>query len=179
MTDHPTASAIPQVQLALITGSSSWGLAFPEDIGVEGVRVLARDLCFETPYGQSDNWKLLEFDAALTAEGRSKLALCMYSHGNPRDRIDHSCHQRAFWVLREAGVKRVLSSSTIGAVNKAIQPGDLVLTMGTGYYEGEGAISAAIGYLSETGGIGYSAGIGVPLGGDGPVLRAGVSLKLN
>jgi autotransporter adhesin len=59
------------------------------------------------------------------------------------------------------------------------EPGDLVLTMGTGYYEGEGAISAAIGYLSETGGIGYSAGIGLPLGGDGPVLRAGVSLKLN
>ena len=58
-------------------------------------------------------------------------------------------------------------------------PGDLVLTMGTGYYEGEGAVSAAIGYLSETGGIGYSAGIGLPLGGDGPVLRAGVSLKLN
>ena len=37
----------------------------------------------------------------------------------------------------------------------------------------------AIGYLNESGGIGYSAGIGLPLGGDGPVLRAGVSLKLN
>jgi 5'-methylthioadenosine phosphorylase len=127
MTHHPTASDIPQVQLALITGSSSWGLAFPEDIGVAGVRVLARDLRFDTPFGPSDNWKLLEFDAAMTAEGRSKRALCMYSHGNPRDRIDHSCHQRAFWVLQEAGVRRVLASSTIGAVNKAIQPGDLVI----------------------------------------------------
>ena len=59
------------------------------------------------------------------------------------------------------------------------EPGDLVVSMGTGYYEGEGAISAAIGYLNETGAIGYSAGIGVPLGGDGPVVRAGVSFKLN
>ena len=42
-----------------------------------------------------------------------------------------------------------------------------------------GSVSAAIGYLNESGGIGYSAGIGMPLGGDGPVLRAGVSLKLN
>jgi autotransporter adhesin len=59
------------------------------------------------------------------------------------------------------------------------QPGDLVLTMGTGYYEGEGAVSAAVGYLNGSGTVGYTAGIGVPLGGDGPVLRAGVSLKLN
>jgi hypothetical protein len=51
--------------------------------------------------------------------------------------------------------------------------------MGTGFYEGEGAISAAVGYLSQSGTVGYTAGVGVPLGGDGPVLRAGVSLKLN
>ena len=58
-------------------------------------------------------------------------------------------------------------------------PGDLVATMGTGYYEGESAISAAIGYLNQSGTIGYTAGVGMPLGGDGPVLRAGISLKLN
>ena len=51
----------------------------------------------------------------------------MYSHGNPRDHIDHSCHRRAFWVLMQAGVRQVLACSTIGAVNKAIQPGDMVV----------------------------------------------------
>ncbi|CUX70462.1 MULTISPECIES: 5'-methylthioadenosine phosphorylase [Agrobacterium] len=127
MTDTPATSAIPKAGLAIITGSANWGLAFPEDVGVDGVRVLARDLAFETPYGISENWKLLEFDASITAEGRSKVALCMYSHGNPRDQIDHSCHQRSFWVLMNAGVKRVLACSTIGAVNKAIQPGDMVI----------------------------------------------------
>ena len=32
---------IPQVGLAIITGSANWGLAFPEDVGFEGVRTLA------------------------------------------------------------------------------------------------------------------------------------------
>lgn len=126
MTDAPLSS-VPKVGLAIITGSANWGLAFPEDIGMDGVRVLARDLSFGTPWGQSDHWKLLEFDAALTADSTPRQALCMYSHGNPRDHIDHSCHRRAFWVLMQAGVRRVLACSTIGAVNKAILPGDLVI----------------------------------------------------
>lgn len=120
-------SPIPKVGLCIITGSANWGIAFPEDVAVKGVRVLSRDLSFETPYGQTDNWKLLEFDGSITADGHTKQALCMYSHGNPRDRIDHSCHVRAFWVLMEAGVKRVLACSTIGSMNKAIQPGDMVI----------------------------------------------------
>lgn len=121
------AAAIPQVGLALITGSANWGLAFPEDLQMEGVRVIARDLTYQTPWGPSDNWKLLEFAAEITAEGLPKRALCMYSHGNPRDEIDHACHRRAFWVLQQAGVRRVVASSTLGAVNKAIQTGDLVI----------------------------------------------------
>lgn len=122
-----THATIPQVEHAVITGSSSWGLAFPEDIGMPGVRVLARDLSFATPWGDSDNWKLLEFDASITADGAVRQVLCMYSHGNPRDQIDHSCHRRAFWVLQQAGVHQVLACSTIGAVNRAILVGDMVI----------------------------------------------------
>lgn len=118
---------LPRVPHAIITGSANWGLAFPEDVGLPGVRVLGRDMRFDTPWGPSDHWKLLEFDGQITADGQVRQVLCMYSHGNPRDEIDHSCHRRAFWVLKEAGVKRVLACSTIGAVNKAIQPGDLVI----------------------------------------------------
>ncbi|NEJ69595.1 5'-methylthioadenosine phosphorylase [Rhizobium phaseoli] len=127
MTDPVIIPLIPKTELAIITGSANWGLAFPEDIAMPGVRVLARDLSFDTPYGVSDNWKLLEFDASITQDRQRKRALCMYSHGNPRDRIDHSCHQRAFWVLMESGVRHVLACSTLGAVNKAIQPGDMVI----------------------------------------------------
>jgi len=124
---QPILSPIPQVRQAIITGSANWGLAFPEDVAMQGVRVLSRDLSFDTPFGQTDNWKLLELDASITADGRTRQVLCMYSHGNPRDEIDHSCHRRAFWVLMRAGVKSVLACSTLGAVNKAIQPGDMVI----------------------------------------------------
>jgi 5'-methylthioadenosine phosphorylase len=127
MSDRQTISSIPAVRTAIITGSANWGLAFPEDIGVPGVHVLARDLVFETPYGLTENWKLLEFDSSITADGRTKQVLCMYSHGNPREYIDHACHRRAFWVLMQAGVRQVLACSTVGAVNKAIQTGDMVI----------------------------------------------------
>lgn len=121
------AVGIPQVRLALITGSANWGLAFPEDTGMDGVRVIARDMAFDTPWGPSENWKLIEFSSDVTPDRKPHRALCMYSHGNPREEIDHACHRRAFWVLQEAGVKQVLASSTMGAVNRAIQPGDLAI----------------------------------------------------
>lgn len=127
MTQTSLLSEIPKTGLAIITGSANWGLAFPEDVGMPGIHVLARDLSFDTPYGVSDNWKLLEFDGSITVDGQTKQALCMYSHGNPRDQIDHSCHRRAFWVLMESGVQHVIACSTVGAVNKAIQPGDMVI----------------------------------------------------
>ncbi|MBZ9739817.1 MULTISPECIES: hypothetical protein [unclassified Mesorhizobium] len=118
--DHSTD--IPKVGLAIITGSANWGLAFPEDAEVDGVRTLQRDMSFETPFGRTDNWKLIEFDASITAEGKTKQALCMYSHGNPRHHIDHSCHRRAFWVLMSAGVRQILACSTIGAVTRRSSP---------------------------------------------------------
>lgn len=126
-TATPMHADIPSAEHAVITGSANWGLAFPEDIGVPGIRVIARDLSFATPWGDSDNWKLLEFDASITSDGATRQVLCMYSHGNPRDEIDHSCHRRAFWVLQQAGVHQVLACSTLGAVNRAIQVGDLVI----------------------------------------------------
>ncbi|RWD61429.1 MAG: 5'-methylthioadenosine phosphorylase [Mesorhizobium sp.] len=128
MTIHSSApEPIPSVELALITGSASWGLALPEDVPVAGVEVLARDIAFDTPYGRTENWKLLAFDGSITSDRRPRRALCMYSHGNPRDEVDHACHRRAFWVLREAGVKRVIACSTVGSVNRAIRNGDLVI----------------------------------------------------
>jgi 5'-methylthioadenosine phosphorylase len=130
MTTSPSGQQvqpIPEVELALITGSANWGLRFPEDVGIAGVSVLARDLAYETPHGVSENWKLLEFAGSMTPDGRPRRALAMYSHGNPRDWIDHSCHRRAFSVLAAAGVRRILASSTIGSLNRAIRAGDYVI----------------------------------------------------
>ncbi|WP_199286340.1 phosphorylase family protein, partial [Pseudogemmobacter humi] len=118
---------IPQVDFALIGGSANWGIAFPEDLDAPGVRVVARDLSFATPYGDSPEWKLLEFDGAVTVDGRARRALYVFSHGWGVEAIDHRAHQKVFWLLREAGVRRIVSSSTSGSLNRAVLAGDLVI----------------------------------------------------
>lgn len=123
----PALSDIPKVDLAIATGSPNWGIAFPEDVEFEGVRLLQRDMSFDTPWGPTDNWKLFELSAEITASRRSTRVLCMYSHGNPRDEMDHSCHRRAFWTMQQAGVRQIISMSSLGAVNKAIRAGDMVI----------------------------------------------------
>ena len=120
-------STIPSVQFANICGSANWGLRFPEDVNLPGVKVLARDLSFDTPYGVSSEWKLLELDGAITADGLSRQVLSVFSHGWSADEIDHGASRRVFWILREAGVKKVLASSTVGSLNKGVLEGDFVI----------------------------------------------------
>ena len=102
-------------------------MSVPEDVGLAGVTVLARDMVFSTPYGDTGEWKLIEYDGALTADGAPRRALVVWSHGWPLDRIDHEAHRRVFWVLQQAGVRKVLCSSTAGALNRAVLKGDLTI----------------------------------------------------
>jgi 5'-methylthioadenosine phosphorylase len=118
---------IPSVDYALICGSANWGLRFPEDIQEPGISVIQGDMEFQTPWGKTSEWKLLEFDASITVDGKPRRALCVFSHGWPLDEIDHSAQRRVFWVLREAGVKKVVASSTVGSLNRAILERDFVI----------------------------------------------------
>ena len=119
--------AIPKTAFALLSGSAGWGLRFPDDLAEPGVRVLDRWLTFETPWGPVDNWQMLELDGRLTADGRARQVLNVFSHGWPNDAIDHAAHRRVAWVLAQAGVRKALADSTCGSLNKAIQPRDLVI----------------------------------------------------
>lgn len=118
---------IPQTPFALLSGSASWGLKFPDDLDEPGIRVLERGLTFDTPWGSVENWQVIEFDGSITVDGKSRTALNVFFHGMPMDRIDHSTPRRVFWILEQAGVKKVLSDSTCGSLNRAIQPGDFVI----------------------------------------------------
>jgi len=123
-----TPTEIPQAPYAMIGGSANWGLRFPEDVVAPGVTVIARDLTFDTPYGPSRDWKIVEFDGTITADGKPRRALYVFSHGTTSgDEIDHEGHRKAFWVMREAGVRRILASSTSGSLNRGIMAGDMVI----------------------------------------------------
>lgn len=119
---------IPRTPFALVSGSAGWGLKFPDDLDEPGVRVVERGLSFETPWGRTANWQLLEYDGGVTADGRPRLALNVFAHGWPRDAVDHSAHRKVFWVLGQAGVRKVLSDSTCGSLNRALQPRDYIIT---------------------------------------------------
>ncbi len=120
-------TTIPQTPWALLSGSAGWGLRFPDDLAEPGVRVLDRWLAFDTPWGPSERWQVLELDGALTADGRPRVLLNVFSHGWPHDAIDHAAHRRVAWVLREAGVKKILADSTCGSLNKALAPRDFIV----------------------------------------------------
>jgi len=118
----------PKTPFALISGSAGWGLKFPDDLREPGVRIAERGLSFATPWGRTDNWQVIEYDRSITVDGQPRLALNVFAHGWPVDTIDHSVHRKVFWVLGEAGVKKVLSDSTCGSLNRALQPRDFIIT---------------------------------------------------
>jgi 5'-methylthioadenosine phosphorylase len=120
--------SIPHTPFALVSGSASWGLKFPDDLSEPGVHVVERGLTFGTPWGPTSNWQLIEYDGSVTVDGKPRLALNIFAHGWPPDTVDHSVHRKVFWVLGQAGVKKVLSDSTCGSLNRALQPRDYVIT---------------------------------------------------
>ncbi len=122
------AEKIPQATVALISGSAGWGLKFPEDLHEPGIRVLERGMSFDTPWGRTDNWQLIECEGRITPDGRPRRVLNVFAHGWPTDRVDHGAHQKTIWVLGEAGVEKVLSDSTCGSLNRALPPRDFVIS---------------------------------------------------
>jgi 5'-methylthioadenosine phosphorylase len=120
-------TAIPLVDFAIICGSASWGLRFPEDLQEPGAAVVQEAMKFETPWGPTSEWRLLEIGAEQTVDAQPRRVLTVFSHGWPLDRIDHEAQRRVFWVLQQAGVRKILASSTAGSLNRAILQGDFVI----------------------------------------------------
>jgi 5'-methylthioadenosine phosphorylase len=118
---------IHRTPFAIISGSAGWGVPFPDGVKLSGVKVLERNLTFETPWGPSANWQVLEIDGVHTPDKRTRTVLNVFSHGWPLDSVDHSAHRRVGWILREAGARKVLSDSTCGSLNKFLQPRDFII----------------------------------------------------
>ena len=113
------ADRIPTAGYAIIGGSSTFSIRFPEELDEADVEVVEDGLRFETPYGESPPFKLFKVG------DRRVLACRMHGWRSGVTRADTS--RQVFWVFREAGVKNILAEGGVGAVNHLLNPQDIVV----------------------------------------------------
>jgi 5'-methylthioadenosine phosphorylase len=103
------------------------GAGLPGRPGGTGVRIPDRGLTFETPWGASENWQVLEVDGSHTPDRKTRTILNVFAHGWPVDSIDHATHRKVGWIMMQAGVRKILSDSTCGSLNKFLKPKDFII----------------------------------------------------
>jgi len=108
-----------KTDFAVIGGSGTLSSDFPLGAADAGVKILADNLEFETPYGISPAFRLFSVD------GKQVLTCKMHGWRSGVSRADAS--RQVFWVLREAGVKRIIAEGGIGSVNHLLDPRDFVI----------------------------------------------------
>ncbi len=114
------AEQIPQVEYAIIGGSSTFSISFPEDLGREDVEVLEKDLFFETPFGTSPAFKL-------ALMGEKKFITCKMHGWRPNEVTRGTASQQVFWVFQQAGVKKIFAEGGVGSINHLLELRDLVI----------------------------------------------------
>lgn len=110
---------IPAAEYAVIGGSSTFSLNFPEDLGAQDVEVKQEGLIWDTPFGESPTFKLF------TVQGKNVLTCKMHGWRSGHSRGQAS--QQLFWVLKEAGVKKIIADGGVGSINHLLKPRDLLI----------------------------------------------------
>ena len=110
---------IPAARYAVIGGSGTLSSDFPCASTADDVEILADGLHFTTPYGESPAFRLF------SVAGRRVLTCRMHGWRSGVTRADAS--RQVFWVLREAGVTRILSEGGVGTVNPLLDPRDFLI----------------------------------------------------
>ncbi|WP_236995027.1 MTAP family purine nucleoside phosphorylase [Heliomicrobium modesticaldum] len=114
-----SSASIPAAPFAIIGGSSTNSLRFPEALNVPGLTVLETYPGWETPFGPSPAFVYFEL------KGRRALTCVMHGWRPGVKRADAS--RQIFWVFQQAGVKQILSEGGVGAINELLRPRDLVI----------------------------------------------------
>ncbi len=118
---------IPKTLYCHLGGSGTWGCSFPEDVLFEGVRLLQKDMEFETPFGTTVGLKLFEMDASITADHKTRQVIYVPFHGwKGLSPYDTCPAERVFWVLQQAGVQYILADGSGGGINPLMEPGDII-----------------------------------------------------
>jgi len=112
--------SIPQAEFAIIGGSSTFSIEFPEDLHRPDVEVLETGLVFETPYGTGPALKLLR-------QGDKRI-LTVRMHGwRPNVVTRGVASQQLFWLFQQAGVKKIFVEGGVGSINHLLELRDLVI----------------------------------------------------
>jgi len=110
---------VPSADCAVIGGSGTFSLDFPEALGREDVTVLTAGTVYETPFGPGPPLKLF------TIGDRRVLAVRM--HGWRQGVSRAAASRQLFWLFRQAGVREVLAEGGVGAVNHLLNLRDLLV----------------------------------------------------
>ncbi|EFR41520.1 phosphorylases family 2 [Selenomonas sp. oral taxon 137 str. F0430] len=114
-----TEKDVPQAGYAVIGGSGTLSSDFPRASMAADVEIIADGLHFITPYGESPAFRLF------SVAGRRVLTCKMHGWRSGVTRADAS--RQVFWVLRAAGVRRILSEGGVGTVNPLLDPRDFLI----------------------------------------------------
>lgn len=104
---------------AIIGGSSTCSIKFPDAVNDPDTRVLEEGQVFNTPFGESPPFTLFE----ITGE---KVMTCRM-HGWRGSVPRGIASQQVFWVLREAGVHTILADGGVGSLHTNLRPGELII----------------------------------------------------
>lgn len=116
--------ALPQCAHAIVGGSGTAAIDFPEVLGDERVRILGEEISVDTPFGQSPAVKHI---AVRTPDGGEREALVARMHGWRHNASRHEAALALFWLFRRAGVRRVIAEAGSGSITQHFRPRDLVL----------------------------------------------------
>ncbi|MFZ5633304.1 MAG: MTAP family purine nucleoside phosphorylase [Bacillota bacterium] len=111
--------AIPKADFAVIGGSSTYSINFPEDLKHDRISILNEGIVFKTPFGDSPPVKFFRLGERTVA--------AVKMHGWRSGVGRGAASQQVFWVFREAGVKRIIADGGVGSVNHLLKPRDLII----------------------------------------------------
>lgn len=111
---------IPAAQYAVIGGSGTYSMNFPDDLNRSDIKVIDQGTVFKTPYGDSPPIKFFSLG------GKSVATVKM--HGWRPGVARGVASQQIFWVFREAGVEKIIADGGVGSVNHLLKPRDLIIS---------------------------------------------------
>jgi len=112
-------SKIPAAAYAVVGGSGTLSSNFPANVKADDVEILADNLRFDTPYGESPAMRLFRVG--------EKRVLTVKMHGWRSGVTRADASRQVFLVFREAGVKRIISEGGVGTVNKLLDLRDFII----------------------------------------------------